>query len=426
MAAGFAAALAATAFLAFQRSPVTALSEPIVPPTVELGRPLAVLPFVNLSEDPGLRYFSDRLSEDLTTDLSKVEGLTVISHASSFDFRDAERGFASIADDLGVRYLVRGTVRHHADRVRINVALVDPVGEANLWAERFDGDSRNPFDVQEEITRQIVDALSLTLGAEDGVQRRVETDAYYMLLRGLEPLRAHTAAGNLEAREYFERALELDPEYARAHANIAITYGREYVFLYADEPAPESVTRGLEAAITAIRLDPNLPDAYFALGVLNMVIGEHDNALAAARHSIRLDENFSDGYALLAEVGVHGGNLDEALAAIRHAKLLHPRYPFWYDWIEGHTLFQLGHYDKAQPLLQRVADGNPGFYRGLITLAANYGQQSDRAAASAVLAEARTINPDITLSGEAEKAQYQFAARRERLAEGLKVAGLEG
>jgi TolB-like protein len=397
-------------------------TEPIVPPVVRSDRTIAVLPFFNLSGDPGLRFFSDGLSEDLVTDLSKVADLTVISHASSFDFRDAEFGFRAIADELGVRYLVRGTVRHHEDRVRINVALIDPRDGMNIWAERFDRSRQFPFDVQEEIIRHIVEALSLELVETVEVARRVEPDAYYMLLRGLEPLRDHTAAGNLEARAYFERALEFDPEYARAHANIALTYARATVFRYADGVSPASIQRGVEAAITAIRFDPEIPDAYLALAMLNLALGEHANALAAARHSIRLDANFSDGYALLAEAGVHGGDLDEALAAIRRAKLLHPRYPFAYDWIEGHIYFQMGRHDAAEPLLLSAVEASPDFYRGLIVLAANYGHRSERGAAGDTLSKIIAINPNFSIGEEVEQSRYLFDDRRQRLAHGLQAA----
>jgi TolB-like protein/DNA-binding winged helix-turn-helix (wHTH) protein/Tfp pilus assembly protein PilF len=397
----------------------------IVPPVVSQEQTLAVLPFVNLSGDPDLSYFSDGLSEDLTTDLSKVVGLTVISQASSFDFRNAESGFGEIAQDLGVRYLVRGTVRRYGDRVRINVALVDSRDGFNLWTERFDTDTQDPFSVQDSVLRQIVRALSLTLDIEEPPSQRTEPDAYDMLLRGLEPFREYTAAGNIEARAYFERALKLDPEYARAYAYIAITYGRETVFRYSDEISRPSIQKGLEAAITAIRLDPARPDAYFALGMLNLALGEYDNALAAARHSIRLDGNYSDGYALLGEVAVHGGDLDEALTAIRRAKLLHPHYPFSYDWIEGHILFQLGRYDEAEPLLEAAVEGNPGFYRGLITLAANFGQQGNASSAGKALAAALAINPDLALDREAAQTPYRFEERRRRLADGLRLAGLK-
>ena len=426
LAAGIAVVfLIAVALLAWPRAgPEIADSGPVDPPTVTPDRTLAVLPFANLSGDPELAYFSHGLSEDLTIDLSKIDALTVIASASSFAFEDADSGFRQIAEALGVRYLVRGTVRHDGERVRINVSLVDPYDGSNLWAERFDRTRANAFDVQEEVTRKVVDALSLTLGAEPDIDHPIQPDAYYMLLRGLEPLRAHTPEGNLEARSYFARALELDPQYARAHANIALTYGRQTAFRYSDDLDPADVARGLEAAITAIQLDPAIPDAYIALGTLNLAIGEHDNALAAARHAIRLDPNASDAYALLAEISVHGGPLDEALAAIERAKLLHPRHPFSYDWIEGHVRFQLGQYDAAARLLNGVVETNPGFFRGLVTLASTLGHQGEVDAARGLATLAERQKPDFAAEIDAGRALYLFEDRGQRLADGLRIAGV--
>lgn len=395
----------------------------IVPPPVASEFTLAVLPFANLGGDPDLRFFSDGLSEDLVTDLSKVTRLTVISPHSSFDYRDAERGFRPIAEDLGARYLVRGTVRHDGARVRINVSLVDPEGGQTLWAERYDRNRADPFGVQEDVAREIARALSLELGADPQPASRIEADAYYMLLRGLQPLRARTLQGNLEARGYFRKALELDPQYARAHANIAVTYGREVMFAGESGVGQAAIQRGLEAAVTAIQLDPAIPSAYFALGVLNLAIGEHDNALAAVRHAIRLDSNYSDAYALLAEIAVQGGDLGEALDAIRRAKLLHPHHPFSYDWVEGHILFQSERYEDAEPLLQAAADRSPLFLQGQITLAANLGREGKIESARSVLDEVARLVPDLSLTDQIERAAYRFDERREHLAESLRVVG---
>ncbi len=266
----------------------------IVPPRVVPNKTLAVLPFVNLGGGDELQFFGDGLSEDLTTGLAKIPDLTVIAFASSGDFPQAEAGFREIAENLGVRYLVRGTVRHSKDRVRINVSLIDPFEGVNVWAERFDRVRQNPFDVQEDVTRAIVDALSLSLNA-NVVPSRVATDAYFMLLRGLEPLREGTIEGNRRAREYFEKALELEPNYARAHAYIAVAYGRDMMFDYAAPSQRQSVQPGLQAAIAAIQLDPDIPNAYYSLAILNLAIGENDKALAAARHSIQLHRNFAEG-----------------------------------------------------------------------------------------------------------------------------------
>jgi TolB-like protein/DNA-binding winged helix-turn-helix (wHTH) protein/cytochrome c-type biogenesis protein CcmH/NrfG len=421
--AGCLAAVGTLLYVVFPSAP-TSDDQTVIPPVISSENTLAVLPFVHLGTGPELRFFGDGLSTDLATDLSKVPKLTVISYASSFDYSGAESGFKKIAKDLGVRYLVRGTVRQNADRIRINVSLIDTLDGFNVWAERFDRDKRNPFDVQAEVTREIVDALSLTLNSGERAPQRIEPDAHFMLLRGLEPLREYTERGNLEARRYFERALAFDPEYARAYAKIAITYGRETVFRSSDEISKASIEKGLEAAITAIQLDPDIPHAYFALGVLNLAIRQHDNAMAATRHALKLDRNYSDGYALLAEIAVYSGDLEEALIAIQRAKLLHPHHPPSFHWIEGQILFHLGRYDDAQPFLEAAVEGNPRFYQGLIALAANYGQQRETKAAKAVLEKALAIKPELKLDKELAQTSYNIEERRQRLAEGLKKAGI--
>ncbi|EPX83428.1 winged helix-turn-helix domain-containing protein [Salipiger mucosus] len=390
----------------------------IVTPDIVPDKTLAVLPFVNLGGGEALQYFGDGLSEDLTTDLAKVSDLTVISFASSGDFTDAEAGFRDIAQDLGVRYLVRGTVRHSGARVRINVSLIDPYKGVNVWAERFDRVRQDPFDVQEDVTRAVVDALSLTLEAEDAPSR-VSPDAYFMLLRGLEPLRENTVAGNRLAREYFERALELDPDYARAHAYIAVAHGRDTLFAYSGGHGRSSVQTGLEAAITAIRLEPDLPNAYLALAILNLAIGQHDKALAAARHSIRLNRNFADGYAILAEAGVYGGDLDEALEAIRHAKRLHPHHPASYHWIEGHIRFQIGDAGAARSLLELMVETSPGFVPAFVTLAATYSELGEPERAQSVLAAASALTPDFSVAEYMEATPYADEDRSKRLAKAL-------
>ncbi|UWR05670.1 winged helix-turn-helix domain-containing protein (plasmid) [Ruegeria conchae] len=422
----FLAVVGATALLAagvvawqFWPQPDTIVSDPsIVPPRIAPEKTLAVLPFVNLGGGDSLQFFGDGLSEDLTTDLAKISDLTVISYASSGDFAGAEAGFSDIAEDLGVRYLVRGTVRHSGERVRINVSLVDPYEGVNIWAERFDRVRQNPFDVQEDVARAIVDALSLTLEAEHA-PTRVAPDAYFMLLRGLEPLRENTIDGNRRAREFFQQALELDPNYARAHAFFAVAHGRDTMFDYSGDPGRSSIQKGLEAAITAIQLDPELPYAYFALAILNLAIGEHDKALAAARHSIRLNRNFADGYAILAEAGVYGGDLSEALEAILYAKRLHPHHPPSYHWIEGHIRFQLGDAEGALPLLKQTIEMTPGFAPAFVTLAAVYSELGDQERSQSVLAAVLALEPGFSVDKFLELTPYGLDERLFRLTQAL-------
>lgn len=401
-----------------EQSKVEAVVEP---PRILPEKTLAVLPFVNLGGGPELQFFGDGLSEDLTTDLAKVPDLTVIAYASSGDFPQAEAGFRGIADDLGVRYLVRGTVRHSDDRVRINVSLIDPYEGVNVWAERFDRVRQDPFDVQEDVTRAIVDALSLSLNA-DVAPSSVAADAYFLLLRGLEPLREDTVAGNERARQFFMQALALEPNYARAHAYIAVAYGRDMMFDYVAAAERNVVQSGLEAAITAIQLDPDIPNAYYALAILNLAIREHEKALAAARHSIRLNRNFADGYAVLAEAALYGGNLSEALEAIQHAKRLHPHYPARFDWIEGHVSFQLGDSEHARPLLEFTVEKSPGFVAAFATLAAVYADLGEQDRAKSVLAALRAQHPEFSIDQFLNATPYGSEDRHLRLAKALRIA----
>lgn len=389
------------------------------PHTEIQGISIAVLPFTILGGREDVQFFSDGLSEDLTTDLSKVPGLTVISSASSFDFPGAEHGLKKIAQILGVHYLVRGTVRSHDNQLRLNVSLIDPYDGFNLWAERYDKAEQDPFDVQEKITSHIVNSLSLTFDGHNSASQTINPDAYYMLLKGLEPLRKRTLIGNAQARGYFEQALDLDPQYARAYASIALSYGREITLQDSNNISPASIENGLNASIAAIQIDANIPQAYLALGLLNLSLEEYDNALAAAHHAVELDVNYSDGYALLAELALYAGDLEEALTAIRWAKRLHPRHPPSYTWIEGHILYLLKYFDEALPLLEQLTSNNPNFLSGLTTLAATYIQLGQSHKAADVFAKAQSVNDDIDPIEIVKQTKYRYSERREMLLEDL-------
>lgn len=388
----------------------------VAPPEISSQSTLAVLPFVNLNQNEDFKYFSNGLSEDIATDLSKVPGLTVIAPASSFDFLNAEAGFQSIAEDLGVRFLVRGTVRSEGERVRINVSLIEPQDGSNIWSDRFDRKLKSVFGLQEEITRHVVDALSLTLADKTPPLRRVEPDAYFMLLQGVETLRKGSTDALEQAREFFEHAIALDPQYARAHASLALTYAREATAIGSGAETI-LITRGLESAVRAIQIDSELPHAYLALGALNLAIAEYDNALAAARRSVATDANFSDGYALLAEIGLFGANLDEALAAIQRAKLLHPHHTKSYDHIEGKILFQLGKTDQSVALLEASEDASE-----VLTLVAALGELGRARKARTVFEQSRLAKRDVR--SLVESSPYRFEDRKERLLDGLKLAGI--
>jgi TolB-like protein/DNA-binding winged helix-turn-helix (wHTH) protein len=396
---------------------------PLAPPD---GRSvIAVLPFANMSGDPDRQYFSDGLTEDLTTDLSRFSGMRIISSASSFIYRDSELALAVIARELGATHLIRGSVRRDGRRIRINATLTEAKSGTNVWAERYDRDIGGIFDLQDDVTRSIATALAVQLETGDEgrfEQKRTDPDAYDLLLRGLGPLRRLTAEGNNEARSYLRRALEIDPDYARAHANIALSYGQSIVFRLGDDQADLDIA--FREAELAERLDPSIPQTQFALAVVHLALRNHTKAIAAARQSVVLDPSYADGFAVLAQTLAYGGDLDEALAAIRTAKELSPRYTFAYLWVEAHILFQMRLYMDARSILEDVIARNPAFLVGHLTLASTYGHLGLTGEAEWLTAEILTLSPDISARDEAEAAPYLKRKDRAHYLKGLLLAGL--
>ncbi len=399
----------------------------------ELGRALApdrpvivVLPFANTSDDPDQQYFIDGLTEDLSTDLSRISGLTMISSASSFALRDADATPEEIARQLGANFVVTGSVRREKRRVRVNASLTDVESGKTVWADRYDRDLGGVFDLQDDVSRAVTSALAIELTTSEQVQfeqrQSIDADAYDLLLRGLAPHRTFTAEGNHLARDFFRRAIEIDPTYARAHANLALTYGTSFVFRLGDDLA--ELPKALEAARRAVSLEPTLPQAQFALSVLLLSDRRHDEAIEAAREAIRLDPSYADGYAVLGQTLAYGGDKTEALTAIRTAKTLSPRYTFAYLWVEGHILFQLRRYDEARAVLEDVLARNPAFLVGHLTLAATYGHLRLTEEADWIAFEVLTLSPELSAFAEGQSAPYREERDRAHYVEGLLLAGI--
>ena len=396
----------------------SAHNQSLAVPVDSQGKSLAVLPFTDLGSDPGTSYFSSGLGEDLTTDLSQIDGLTVISYASSLGYADMESGFRSIAEELGADYLVRGTVRQQGRQLRINVSLVNSDDGFNIWSKRYDRSADDPFDVQSEVTREVTQALALTLSTKPN-QRSINTDARKMLLRGVERQREATPLAYEEARVYFNRALAFDPDYARAHASIAATYGRSAMLNSTAENKKGDIDNGLRSAVAAIQIDPELPLAYYSVGLLNLVLKDFEKALSAARHAIELDSNFADGYALLAELSFLGGDLNEALYSIRRAKLLHPHHPPSYTWIEGSILFQLNRFGDATKFLAEAVELSPSFNPALVTLAANHVNLGEIDKARSLLKKVKQEDESFSYQATVEQISFNLLQRKNALLDGL-------
>jgi adenylate cyclase len=393
---------------------------PLPPP----DRPsIAVLPFDNMSGDREQQYFADGITEDIITEISKIHGLMVISRNSTFTYKGKAVKAQDVCRDLGVRYILEGSVRRAGERVRITAQLIDGRSGGHLWAERYDRGLADIFAVQDDVTARIVRSLEVKLiEGDDARPSRVETDnpeAYDCILRGREQYRLFSKDGNAAARRLYERAIELDPSYAAAYAGLAETYLHEWFM-----GSPEALERAFELAQTAKRLDPSLPLVYEALASVHLFKRQHEEALAAARRWIEIEPGNAEAYANLAGILHFAGEPERVAGLIEKAKRLNPFHPFYYTLYVGQACFTMRRFEDAVAIITRSIAHNPESLPSQFFLAACYGQMGENALARAALAEVRRISPDFSLAWLRTIAAYKRAADLDLLIDGLRKAGL--
>jgi adenylate cyclase len=324
---------------------------------------VAVLPFVNLSKDPSQEYFSDGVTEDLITGLSKVSGLFVIARNSVFTYKGKPAKIREVGRDLGVRYVLEGGIQRSGTRVRITAQLVDASTGYHIWAERYDREVNDLFALQDEVTQQIVRAMAAKLTEPEKARiGRAPTrvlEAYDLVLRGGEERRRTTREGNAEARRLYVKALDLDPGYASAYAGLSWTHLQSWQFLWSTDR--ESLERARELAERAIALDGTLAHPHRLLGQIYLWQKDHDRALAQAEHAVALSPNDADGYETLAEVLGWSGRAAESARVIQHAMRLNPRYPFFYLWTLGHAYYLMERRQEALDTFEKLLHQNPNF-----------------------------------------------------------------
>ena len=404
-----------------------AVIERMVPPLPDKPS-IAVLPFTNMSGDPDQEYFSDGMTEDLITDLSKVSGLTVIARSSTFSYKGLSRDISTIAKELNARYVVEGSVRKVGDKVRINVQLIDTANAVHLWANRYDRKMKEVFSMQDEVMNRIVSALSITLteDEESRFQRVYEPApaAYDTLLKGLKQFRLFTRESNIQSRELFKRAIELDPLYARAYANAAMSFSQAVAFGWSPEPDTD-LSVAMDFAQKGLNVDETSPQVHFALSTVYIRKKMHKEAIAAARRSVQLNPNFADGFMMLAQHLIYAGEPEEGLQAITTAKQLNPHHSFIYFWFEALAHFLLGNYEKAAMLGNSAIERNPEFPASHLALAAIYGQMGDIERAEWEAQEVLSLLTDFTITKERTLRAPFFKAQHLNLyLDGLRKAGL--
>jgi TolB-like protein/Tfp pilus assembly protein PilF len=398
-------------------------------PSAELPLPnkpsIAVLPFANMSNDPEQEYFSDGMTDDIITDLSKISGLFVIARNSTFTYKGQAVKVAEVGRELGVRHVLEGSVRKAGNRVRINVQLIDALTVGHVWAERYDYELKDIFALQDAVTEQIVAALQvkLTPGEQERLARPPtdNVEAYDYFLRGWEAYWQMTQATNHRARQAFEQAITLDPTYAAAYAVLAQTYTAEWVLQWNADA--QSLERAFELAQRAVALDDTLSTAYMALGEVYIWRRQLAEAVIEGERAVALDPNDADSYALLGGALNTAGQPEQALRAVEQAIRLNPRYPARYAFFLGNAHWLLRHREKAVAALQQAVRRNPDYLSPHLNLAALYGELGEEEAAHVEVAEILRINPHFTLAVWQER--LPNLAFAERWQAGLRKAGLE-
>jgi len=306
----------------------------VMSPIIELpDKPsIAVLPFTNMSGDPKQEYLADGMTEDIIVGLSKLRDLFVISRTAVLPYKGKPVALRRISQELGVRYVLEGSVRISGNRVRMTAQLIDADTGNQLWADRYDRELKDVFAVQDEITRKIVTELDVKL--IDGEQARRfhempdNLESYKYFTRGINSFFRFTPEGNAQARQLFEKAIALDADIAWYHACLGWTHINN--LLLSIKPHVESMKRATDEANKALSLDDSLPDAHALSGYIYLFKHQHNRAIAALEHAVSLSPSGADIAAHMAAVLHYSGRNEEALVQIKKAMRLSPNYPVWY------------------------------------------------------------------------------------------------
>jgi TolB-like protein/class 3 adenylate cyclase len=382
---------------------------------------VAVLPFTNMSGDPDQQYFSDGVTEDIITELSRFRQLFVIARNSSFQYRGKDVDLKQLGRELGVRYVVEGSIRRADTRIRTTAQLIDARTGSHVWAERYDRDLGQLFEVQDEVARTIVATLAGRLEdaevAGSACKRTDNLAAYEHLLRGIQHIRGYAADDNRLARTYFEQAISLDSRFALAHAYLALALLCENGY----GNAPNSIKeRALIVALTGLQLDPNEARCHQFLAQVYRYRSEYDLALSHFERSAALNPNDANGLAMMGSNLCSVGRAEEAVTLIRSAMRLNPFHPEWYWSGLGIACYAARRYEDALDAQRRLlSHGRPW---DLARFAACYAQLGRLDEARAQAAELLRLKPDFRLSSVV--LYYKDPADALHVLDGMRKAGL--
>jgi adenylate cyclase len=392
---------------------------------------IAVLAFTNMSGDPGQDYFSDGITEDIITGLSRFSELFVIARNSSFQYKGKSPDIRQVGRELGVRYVLGGSIRRAGDRVRISAQLIDAVTGAHRWAERYDRELKDIFAVQDEVSRAIVAILVAHVDKAEAERTLLKPpatwQAYDFFMRASDIWSTFWSSPNVanlyETRRLLECSISLDPNYARAYAVLSNTHVTAWLQpMDEDYLNPTALERAHHFAQKAVQLDPNLPIAHAHFGNVLAFQGWHERSVAEFERAIALNPNFTDWRfgAALTRAGEHARAAQVVETHMRHD----PFYPPWAPRTLGLVRYMLKAYSEALPPLRECTSRAPDMSMGHVVLAANLAQLGRLDEARAAAAEVLRIDPKYTIDGTQRRLALFKPEDAEHLFDGLRKAGL--
>jgi TolB-like protein/Tfp pilus assembly protein PilF len=409
--------------------PAATPREPEMQPALTDRPGIAVLPFINMSGDRTQEYFSDGISEDIITALSKLRWFFVIARNSSFVYKGRSVHINEIARELGVRYVVEGSVRRSGDQVRISAQLNDVTTGSHLWAERYDRSIEDVFAVQDEITEAIVAAVEPHLYAAESFRAQHKPpgslDAWDLVMRALSHYWRVTRQDNTVAQALLEKAIEIDPHYGKALGLLANS--RIFGAHMGWAPMGSVMEKATREALAAVEADSEDAWAHIGLAYSYLFARRFDDAIAEFELALHLNPNFAFSHAFYAVTLCYAGRYDEGDAAIRRALRLSPRDPMGaiYQGVGAYIQFACGRYDEAITLARESLRQRADFVGAHRVLTAAAGMTGDRGLSALALQGLRQAQPSISLQWIARELPMRRAEDREHYLDGLRRAGLE-
>ena len=361
---------------------------------------IAVLPFVNMSRDPEQEFFSDGITEEIITALSKVPNLFVIARNSTFTYKGKPVKVKQVSEELGVRCVLEGSVQKSGDRVRITAQLIDALSGHHLWAERYDRDLKDIFALQDEITMKVITALQVELTAGEMVgmiaKGTKNIDAFIKYLQAYELIDSARKEGNAHARKILEEAIALDPEYSRLYMGLAMTH--TYAVWHGTTEFPDqSLARAFELVQKAISLDNSNAAIYTVLAVVYAMKKQYDKAIAECERAVSLDPNSAENIMRSGMVLNWAGRAEEAIPYLQNAIRVNPLPPAIYFLQLANSYRESGQYEKAIEASKKALQREPNTQFAYIHMAVSYIRLGQEKEARAAAAEILRINPKFSL-----------------------------